>query len=179
MAGGSLQEVLQPGERNMGSVFSQPEQLVRLDEVWERESCHTEELIPGKAFYVRHLLSGEECKRFRELMEWSVDEVVEIGSSEQSYRYCSRLVSKQVEAMEQLWTRLEAVMEEQGLLQLKGLEGSDWSGVGLNEMVRVVKYQIGGRFAPHCDASFTRSVEERSWWTVSLVVAQLKTNICR
>ena len=156
----------------MAAVFSNREQLVKLDEVWESDKCNTEELIPGKAFYVRNLLSGEECKRFRELMESSSDKVVEIGSSEESYRYCSRLVSRQVEAMDQLWSRLEVVMEGEGLLQLEGLEGSDWSAVGLNEMVRVVRYGLGGRFAPHCDSSFTRSVEERSWWTVRLILAQ-------
>merc|ERR1711971_31563 len=166
--GGRLQRVLQLDGGNMGSVLSNPEQLVKLEEEWESEKCNLEELIPGKAFYVSHLLSREECQRFRELMESSSDKVVEIGSSEESYRYCSRLVSSQVEAMDQLWTRLEAVMEEQGLLQLEGLEGSDWSAVGLSEMVRVVKYQLGGRFAPHCDGCFTRSVEERSWWTVNI-----------
>ena len=156
----------------MAAVFSNREQLVKLDGVWESDRCNTEELIPGKAFYVRNLLSGEECKRFRELMKSSSDSVVEIGSSEESYRYCSRLVSRQVEAMDQLWSRLEVVMEGEGLLQLEGLEGSDWSAVGLNEMVRVVRYELGGRFAPHCDSSFTRSVEERSWWTVRLILAQ-------
>ena len=156
----------------MAAVFSNREQLVKLDEVWESDKCNTEELIPGKAFYVRNLLSGEECKRFRELMKSSSEKVVEIGSSEESYRYCSRLVSRQVEAMDQLWSRLEVVMEGEGLLQLEGLEGSDWSAVGLNEMVRVVRYGLGGRFAPHCDSSFTRSVEERSWWTVRLILAQ-------
>jgi len=161
----------------MGSVLSHPEQLVKLEEVWESEKCNTEELIPGKAFYVRHLLSGEECKRFRELMESSSDKVVEIGSSEESYRYCSRLISRQEEAIDQLWTRLEGVMEGQDLLQLEGLEGSDWNAVGLNEMVRVVKYQPGGRFAPHCDACFTRSVKERSWWTVRLLSFDLKKPI--
>ena len=156
----------------MGSLLTHPEELVKLDEVWESDKCNTEELIPGKAFYVRNLLSGEECKRFRELMESSSDKVVEIGSSEESYRYCSRLVSRQVEAMDQLWSRLEVVMEGEGLLQLEGLEGSDWSAAGLNEMVRVVRYELGGRFDPHCDSSFTRSVEERSWWTVRLILAQ-------
>ena len=172
MTGGRLQKLLHLDKGNMGSLLSNPELLVKLEEEWESEKCKTEELISGKAFYVRHLLSGEECKRFRELMESCSDKVVEIGSSEESYRYCSRLVSRQEEAMDQLWTRLEAVMEEQGLLQLEGLEGSDWSAVGLNEMVRVVKYQLGGRFAPHCDSCFTRSVEERSWWTVRLSSAQ-------
>ena len=109
----------------MGSLLTHPEQLVKLEEVWESDKCNTEELIPGKAFYVRNLLSGEECKRFRELMESSSEKVVEIGSSEESYRYCSRLVSRQVEAMDQLWSRLEVIMEGEGLLQLEGLEGSD------------------------------------------------------
>merc|ERR1712037_843442 len=59
-------------------------------------------------------------------------------------------------------------MGGEGLLQLEGLEGSDWSAVGLNEMVRMVRYGLGGRFDPHCDSSFTRSVEERSWWTVNI-----------
>ena len=179
MAGGGLQKVLHLDQGNMGSLLSHPEQLVKLEEVWESDKCKTEELIPGKAFYVRHLLSGEECKRFRELMESSSDKVVEIGSSEESYRYCSRLVSKQEEAMDQLWTRLEGVMEGQDLLQLQGLEGSDWSAVGLNEMVRVVKYQPGGRFAPHCDGCFTRSVEERSWWTVRLLSFTYKEYLTR
>ena len=160
-------------------MLTHPEQLVKLEEVWESDKCNTEELIPGKAFYVRNLLSGEECKRFRELMKSSSDRVVEIGSSEESYRYCSRLVSRQVEAMDQLWSRLEVVMEGEGLLQLEGLEGSDWSAAGLNEMVRVVRYELGGRFAPHCDSSFTRSVEERSWWTVRLIFAQFELQLSR
>ena len=179
MASGKLQKVFHLDEGNMGSLLTHPEQLVKLEEVWESDQCNIEELIPGKAFYVRNLLSGEECKRFRELMESSSDRVLEIGSSEESYRYCSRLVSRQVEAMDQLWSRLEGVMERQGLLHLEGLEGSDWSAVGLNEMVRVVKYGLGGRFAPHCDSSFTRCVEERSWWTVRLLFVQFQLKLSR
>ena len=173
MAEAGLQKV---GEGNMGSVLSHPEQLVKLEEVWESEKCNTEELIPGKAFYVRHLLSGEECKRFRELMELNSDKVEELGSSEESYQYRKRLVCPQQLAMDQLWSRLEGVMEGEGLLQLKSLNGHDWSAVGLNEMVRVARYGLGGRFAPHCDSSFTRSVEERSWFTVSYepIVRHLK-----
>ena len=32
------------------------------------------------------------------------------------------------------------------------------------------RYGLGGRFAPHCDSSFTRSACERSWWTVSIFI---------
>ena len=164
MAEAGLQKVV---KGNMGSVLSHQELLVKLEEVWESEKCKTEELIPGKAFYVRHLLSEEECKRFRELMELNSEKVEELGCSEESYQYRKRLVCPQQLAMEQLWARLEGVMEREGLIKLKGLNGHDWSAVGLNEMVRVARYGIGGRFAPHCDSSFTRSVEERSWFTVS------------
>ena len=163
----------------MAAVFSNLEQLVKLEEVWDSDRCHTEELIPGKAFYVRNLLSGEECKRFRELMESNSGKVEELGSSEEDYQYRNRLVCPQQMAMDQLWTRLEGVMEDENLLQLKGLNGHDWSAVGLNEMVRVVMYGFGGRFAPHCDSSFTRSVEERSWWTVRLIFAQFDLQLSR
>jgi len=165
MAGAALQKV---DERNMGSVLSHREQLVKLEEMWEIEKCKTEELIPGKAFYVRHLLSGEECKRFRDLMELNSEKVEELGSSEESYQYRKRLVCPQQVAMDQLWSRLQGVMEVEGLLQLKGLNGRDWTAMGLNEMVRVARYGLGGRFAPHCDSSFTRSAYERSWWTVNM-----------
>jgi len=152
----------------MAAVFSNREQLVKLDEVWESDKCNTEELIPGKAFYVRNLLSGEECKRFRELMELNSEKVEELGSSEEDYQYRNRLVCPQQMAMDQLWSRLEGVMKEENLLQLKGLDGHNWSAVGLNEMVRVARYGLGGRFGAHCDTSFSRSVQERSWFTVNM-----------
>ena len=171
MAGGSCcqKDSLLAAEK-MGSLFSHEEQTVQLDEEWEVDKCHTEVLLSGKAFYIHHLLSEVECKRFKELMETSSEKVTDIGSSVESYRYCSRLISRQQEAMDKLWTRLEPLLGKQGVLQLEGQEGSNWSAVGLNEMVRVVKYQLGGRFAPHCDSCYTRSVEERSWWTVSSLV---------
>lgn len=152
----------------MAAVFSHREQLVKLEEVWDSDRCNTEELIPGKAFYVRNLLSSKECKRFRDLMELNSEKVEELGSSEEDYQYRNRLVCPQQMAMDQLWSRLEGVMEGEDLLQLKGLNGHDWSAVGLNEVVRVARYGLGGRFAPHCDSSFTRSVEERSWFTVNM-----------
>ena len=174
MAGGKLKKVFHLDEGNMGSLLTHPEQLVKLDEVWGSDQCNTEELLPGKAFYVRNLLSEKECKRFRELMESNSGKVEELGSSEEDYQYRNRLVCPQQMAMDQLWTRLEGVMEDENLLQLKGLNGHDWSAVGLNEMVRVARYGLGGKFGAHCDTSFTRSVEERSWFTVSCGVPIVK-----
>jgi len=69
--------------------------------------------------------------------------------------------------MDQLWSRLEKVLERKDLLQLKGLNRHNWSAVGLNEMVRLARYGPGGRFGAHCDDSFTRNVWERSWFTVN------------
>jgi len=165
MAEDGVQKVLQLEKGMKGSVLAHQEQLVKLEEQWERENCILEELIPGKAFYVRHLLSPKECKKFRDLMELNSEKVEKLGSSEESYQYRQRLVCPQQVAMGQLWSRLKGVMEGEGLLQLKGLNGHDWSAAGLNEMVR---YGLGGRFAPHCDSSFIRSAYERSWWTVNM-----------
>ena len=146
----------------MGSVLSHREQLVKLEEMWESEKCNTEELIPGKAFYVRHLLSGEECKRFRDLMELNSEKVEELGSSEESYQYRKRLVCPQQVAMDQLWSRLQGVMEVEGLLQLKGLNGRDWTAMGLNEMVRVARYRLPDLW-------------EFSQWTVKVLKCQIGT----
>ena len=140
MAEEGSQKVLQLEKGKMGSVLSHREQLIKLEEEWESEKCNLEELIPGKAFYVRHLLSAMECKRFRDLMELNPEKVEELGSSEESYQYRQRLVCPQQVAMDQLWSRLKGVMEGEGLLHLKGLNGHDWSAVGLNEMVRVARY---------------------------------------
>ena len=150
----------------MGSLASKVEPVVEL-EARAATSCTTDTLVPGKAYYLHHLLSPAECAAFMALLEGS-GEVEELGRSEESYRYCSRLASRQQAAMDSLWTRLRGRMEALGLLELQGLEGSDWAAVGLNEVVRVVRYRPGGRFAPHCDASFTRSVMERSWWTLNI-----------
>jgi len=168
MAEDGIQKVLQLEKGKMGSVLAHQEQLVKLEEVWESQKCTLEGLIPGKAFYVRHLLTPKECKRFRDLVELNPEKVEELGSSEESYQYRQRLVCAQQVAMDQLWSRLKGVMEGKGLLHLKGPNGHDWSAVGLNEMVRVARYGLGGRFAPHCDSSFIRSAYERSWWTVNM-----------
>ena len=61
--------------------------------------------------------------------------------------------------MAALWVRVRKVMEEEGLLGLTEPEGADWEAVGLNEMVRLVSYP------PSC---FSRSDEERSWWTLNI-----------
>ena len=75
-------------------------------------------------------------------MELNSEKVEELGSSEESYQYRKRLVCPQQVAMDQLWSRLQGVMEVEGLLQLKGLNGRDWTAMGLNEMERVARYRL-------------------------------------
>lgn len=149
----------------MGSYLSRRQDLgVELGSDWERSSCQVEQVLTGQALLLQGLLSPKECTDFMELMA-SGHDVLDI---QLEHRVCRRLVSRQDRAMEQLWERVRGVMAEQGLLRLQEREGSDWEAVGLNEVVRVVRYGPGGCFKPHCDAPFTRSVEERSWWTLNI-----------
>ena len=127
----------------------------------------TEVILPGTALYLHHLLAPHECAAFRQLMDTAGD-VTDFGSGERSYQYRKRAVCRQEEAMAALWVRVRKVMEEEGLLGLTEPEGADWEAVGLNEMVRLVSYPPGGKFDRHCDSCFSRSDEERSWWTLNI-----------
>ena len=90
-------------------------QQVELDKKWEVDRSNTEELIPGKAIYVRHLLSAQECQRFRELIESNPALVEQLGTSTESYQFRNRLVCHQGLAMGQLWTRVEEVVDTKSL----------------------------------------------------------------
>ena len=149
----------------MGAFLSRRELSVEL--TTDSPDCQAEVVLPGSALYLRHLLTPAECADFRRLMD-SAKNVIDIGTDGKSYRYCRRAVSRQEEAMAVLWPRVRRVMEEAGLLGLGAKEGSDWQATGLNELVRVVSYPPGGKFDPHCDSSYSRGVEERSWWTLNI-----------
>eukprot|EP00039_Didymoeca_costata_P022373 m.4346 g.4346 ORF g.4346 m.4346 type:complete len:568 (-) comp2961_c0_seq2:510-2213(-) len=79
------------------------------------------------------------------------------------YRGNLRLLAKDFSLSRLLWSRLIEMVP-------KTLsEGSDkWDAVGLNEMFRVAKYYPGHRFGGHVDASFARSEDERSMYTVNI-----------
>ena len=59
-------------------------------------------------------------------------------------------------------------MARHDLLRVDQEEGRDWTASGLNEMVRIVRYQQGGVFGAHIDTHFERSWQERSFWTLNI-----------
>merc|ERR1712232_170217 len=50
----------------------------------------------------------------------------------------------------------------------RSCDGAEWDVVGLNECWRLAKYHPGDRFQGHCDASFARSDDEMSMFTVNI-----------
>lgn len=138
----------------------------------------------GKCLILRNVLSPPECKYLIQQMSKNMEQV----QYRADYRLNDRSIYDAPDLAALLWQRVYPVAkhlslcadpdpskqhllteEADGLcpdrLQVGyGGEGV-WHPQGLNECLRFCRYNPGGFFRPHCDASFTRSEDDRSFFT--------------
>lgn len=137
----------------------------------------------GRCLVLRNTLSVEECRFFIEKMSPDMAPV----QYPTDYRRNDRCIFESTELAELLWRRVqpqlagfELSVEEDGSKQrLLSEEPGDcpselqvgygkegvWRPEGLNECLRFCRYNPGGFFRAHCDASFRRSEDEQSLLT--------------
>jgi hypothetical protein len=63
-----------------------------------------------------------------------------------------------------LWSRLPFYHTS----KIQDEDGQWWTAKSLNERFRLCRYGIGGKFSPHTDARYLRSVDECSFMTVNI-----------
>ncbi|KAG0645410.1 hypothetical protein D0Z07_8955 [Hyphodiscus hymeniophilus] len=63
-----------------------------------------------------------------------------------------------------LWSRLPFYHDTKILDEAN----HSWFAVGLNERFRLCRYEKGGKFSPHMDGRFMRTVDEQSWMAVNI-----------
>mmetsp|Transcript_26013 Transcript_26013/g.72680 ORF Transcript_26013/g.72680 Transcript_26013/m.72680 type:complete len:417 (+) Transcript_26013:48-1298(+) len=137
----------------------------------------------GRCLLLRHVLTPEECEYLIREMSGDMAPV----KYRHDYRRNDRCIFESTELAELLWQRVRPIAEglaisvdidasKQHLLteeagecpaELRvgyGYEGV-WRPTGLNECLRFCKYNPGGFFRQHCDATFRRSEDEMSLFT--------------
>jgi len=109
---------------------------------------------------VENLFSTDECSV---LMEKS--EMYGYGKTHypKAYRGNLRLLTTDSSLAEAIWHRLKPLVPS-----TVSCDGAVWDAVGLNECWRLAKYHPLDRFQGHCDASFSRSRQEQSMFTVNV-----------
>jgi hypothetical protein len=137
----------------------------------------------GRCLLLRNVITKEEC----EYLIQHMSEDMETVRYRQDYRSNDRCIFESPELASILWSRVEPVARElsicvgaDGASQhlLKQEAGSCpeelqvgygsvgvWHPTGLNECLRFCRYNAGGFFRAHCDASFRRSRDEKSLFT--------------
>merc|ERR1712216_981581 len=86
-----------------------------------------------------------------------------MGNYPKHYRGNLRLIVTDAGLAGAMWERLRPLVPA-----TLSMERFEWEAVGLNECWRVAKYYPGDRFMGHVDASFARSDDEQSMFTVNI-----------
>jgi 2OG-Fe(II) oxygenase superfamily len=71
-------------------------------------------------------------------------------------RDSDRSIIDDPEMMELLWQRIIERLDGDALNALKNVPASHWVPVGLNERMRILRYDPGGFFSSHYDGAYTR-----------------------
>lgn len=111
------------------------------------------------AVLLPELLSGGECKSIIEICEnYGFEPALFNRSLELSARKSSRCIVDDVVFVDMLFHRVRSVMPETlAIVRPNNKVDSVWKVVGLNERLRVLKYEPGDYFHPHSDGCYQRN----------------------
>ena len=115
------------------------ENIFTLDEFWTRTQC---ESFIAKSESIGYEAATVETEKGQVRLE--------------DVRNNNRVIYKDVELAENLWTQLQPFAPKQI---------GNSIAVGLNELFRFYKYQVGQQFKKHRDQSFIRNAVEASYYT--------------
>jgi prolyl 4-hydroxylase len=118
--------------------------------------------IADAAFTVADLLSANECTEAIDFAERKGFEEAPITTAmgfvhNKDYRNNRRVMTDHPEFANTLWERLRPHIPS---------ELGPWTAIGLNERLRIYRYDHGNFFRPHSDGAFRRNASERSLFTV-------------
>jgi predicted 2-oxoglutarate/Fe(II)-dependent dioxygenase YbiX len=113
---------------------------------------------------VEDFFTPEECKELiaqSEQMGYE-EAMVQMNGSQvmmKNVRDNSRMMFKDHALADRIWKRAEPFcVKKLGF----------WDAIGLNEMFRVYKYEVGQKFKMHMDGSYVRNNEEQSFYTLMI-----------
>jgi hypothetical protein len=125
-------------------------------------------LWEGKDKYVKvlyNMLTKEECKNIINLAESSGFEkaLLNIGGGQQQLmtdvRNNDRCIIDSPEIVEVVWQRILQICPNDHILLKVPFANKDLNAVGLNERMRILRYDPGAFFAAHRDGSYVRKLE--------------------
>lgn len=116
--------------------------------------------LPENAFILHDLFSESECIALIEAAETAAG----FGSTtyRKEYRGNLRLITTDQSLTDVVFERLKGFMPNRVTI-----EGEEWELSGMNECWRLSKYYPGDRFGCHYDASFARSSDVQSIFTIN------------
>jgi len=135
-----------------------------------KQSVRKDLTIGQKAvgFQIEQLLTSEECRGLVESAERAGLEAVS-WEYDPRYRDCHRVVCRDEVFASELWRRLQPLLHRDDLHEIRpigwGTEGV-WAPCGMNECLRISRYDTGGHFAMHRDGPFVLNDDTRSIFTV-------------
>jgi len=125
-------------------------------------------LDSGRLFMLSDLLSHDECKSLISLSTKIGFEPVDWEYSPE-YRHCDRLVARSPSLASALWHRVRPMLVREDVHGVKPygfFQEGTWRPIGVNECIRLTRYQEGHHFQPHRDGSFVETDENRSIYTL-------------
>jgi predicted 2-oxoglutarate/Fe(II)-dependent dioxygenase YbiX len=175
-----------------------PAAAVLFPETWNKENTTIEKLnlqrfYPHRekrpwALVLHGILSEEECQALidrSEKQEFSVAEI-NIGGGKQKkmtdVRNNDRTFIDDVELAAQIWQRISDTLprerdEDAAFLYEQKNRGGNWTAVGVNERLRVLRYDPGTHFAPHFDGAYERvDPQHPQCGDISMITAQIYLN---
>jgi hypothetical protein len=114
------------------------------------------------AVVIDGVFSREECQSLVDRGEEAgfVPALVNVGGGmellKKGIRDSDRSIIDDPEMMGLLWDRILDRLDGDALSALKNVPASQWVPMGLNERMRILRYDPGGFFASHYDGSYTR-----------------------
>ncbi|MEM7103412.1 MAG: 2OG-Fe(II) oxygenase [Bacteroidota bacterium] len=117
--------------------------------------------ITDKIFLVRHFLSSKECDDFVNMSEQRGYEKAKVNTERgaqvlDSVRNNERLLYRDVSLAENIWQKAKPYIPS---------AFGECKAIGLNELFRFYKYEVGHRFKGHIDGSYRRNAMELSFFT--------------
>jgi hypothetical protein len=146
---------------------------MEFDDSWNKEDVVITDVDPRawgveSKKYIRvleNILTKQECDRLIEISERKGYEaaLVNVGGGRQrlmaNVRNNDRCIIDNWEIMEACWQRILSVCQDGELLYGPSQQDRRLHAVGLNERMRILRYDPGTYFSPHYDGSYRRSYE--------------------
>lgn len=117
--------------------------------------------INDSIFTVREFLTPEECAAYIDLAERAGFAAAPLTTAfgpqhRPDIRNNTRVMIDDAERADELWRRAAEYVD---------VWDADWQPIGLNERLRLYRYDVGQQFDWHYDGCYERANGERSWLT--------------